>query len=106
MCGIVGGVGRINLREYLISGLKKLEYRGYDSAGIAYAEDGKVILEKVAGRVSSLDAIVPTSIRLSASPTPAGRPMANPIPATPIPISRTRSSSPSSITASSRTSAP
>ena len=62
MCGIVGGVGRINLREYLISGLKKLEYRGYDSAGIAYAEDGKVILEKVAGRVSSLDAIVPTDI--------------------------------------------
>ena len=59
MCGIVGGVGKLNLREYLISGLKKLEYRGYDSAGMAYVEDGKVIMHKVAGRVSSLDAIVP-----------------------------------------------
>ena len=62
MCGIVGGVGNIDLRQYLISGLKKLEYRGYDSAGIAYAENGKIIVDKVAGRVSSLDAIVPTDI--------------------------------------------
>ncbi|MCR5348172.1 MAG: glutamine--fructose-6-phosphate transaminase (isomerizing) [Bacilli bacterium] len=65
MCGIVGGVGKLNLREYLISGLKKLEYRGYDSAGIAYAEAGEVIVRKVAGRVVSLDAVVPNNIHPS-----------------------------------------
>ena len=63
MCGIVGGVGKLDLREYLISGLKKLEYRGYDSAGIAYVESEGVIIHKVAGRVSSLDAVVPSGIK-------------------------------------------
>ncbi len=65
MCGIVGGVGKFNLREYLISGLTKLEYRGYDSAGMAYAQDGEVQLYRVAGRVSSLDALVPMDIHPS-----------------------------------------
>ena len=62
MCGIVGGVGKLDLRTYLLSGLKKLEYRGYDSAGICYVEQGKTILNKVAGRVATLEAIVPTDI--------------------------------------------
>lgn len=59
MCGIVGGSGKIDFREFLLSGLKKLEYRGYDSAGIAYCKDGEVVLTKTAGRVESLAAIVP-----------------------------------------------
>ena len=62
MCGIVGGVGNINLREYLLTGLKKLEYRGYDSAGIAYYESSEVIVQKVSGRVSSLEAVVSEDI--------------------------------------------
>ncbi len=62
MCGIVGGVGKLDLRTYLLSGLKKLEYRGYDSAGICYVDNGKTILHKVAGRVASLEEIVPENI--------------------------------------------
>ena len=62
MCGIVGGVGKLDLRTYLLSGLKKLEYRGYDSAGICYVDSGKTILHKVAGRVASLEDVVPMNI--------------------------------------------
>ena len=39
MCGIVGYVGEKNAQDFLISGLKRLEYRGYDSAGIATLSD-------------------------------------------------------------------
>ena len=59
MCGIVGGSGKIDFKNYLLSGLKKLEYRGYDSAGLAYCLDGEIKLHKTAGRVESLAAIVP-----------------------------------------------
>ena len=59
MCGIVGGVGNIDLRTYLIEGLKKLDYRGYDSAGLSYVKDGKINVYKVAGRVSDLEAHTP-----------------------------------------------
>jgi len=62
MCGIVGAVGRLDVREFLISGLKKLEYRGYDSAGMAYYLNGEVIVQKVTGRVSSLEAVVPETM--------------------------------------------
>ena len=41
MCGIVGYNGNLKAREVLISGLKKLEYRGYDSAGFAILSDSK-----------------------------------------------------------------
>ena len=40
MCGIVGYIGTKEKRNFLISGLKELEYRGYDSAGIAVLKDG------------------------------------------------------------------
>jgi len=59
MCGIVGGVGKIDFRSYLIKGLKKLDYRGYDSAGCAYYLKNKIEMYKIAGRVEALDAIVP-----------------------------------------------
>ena len=42
MCGIVGYVGKRNCTDVLINGLSKLEYRGYDSAGIAVFQDGKI----------------------------------------------------------------
>ena len=54
MCGIVGYVGRKAAKPILIEGLKRLEYRGYDSAGIAVVRDGQLHLCKSAGRITSL----------------------------------------------------
>ena len=55
MCGIFGFVGKEHRLGELIDGLKKLEYRGYDSAGIAYVSRGRVEVAKKSGRVSVLD---------------------------------------------------
>ena len=54
MCGIVGYVGGRIAAPILIDGLKKLEYRGYDSAGIVVWEDGKIKVDKKVGRLSAL----------------------------------------------------
>ena len=61
MCGIVGSIGRNDTIEVLINGLESLEYRGYDSCGIAYLTD-KVNVIKSVGRVSSLNEKVDKSI--------------------------------------------
>lgn len=66
MCGIVGGVGDIDFRSYLIKGLKSLDYRGYDSAGLAYVKDGEIHLFKTMGRVEKLDEITPRFTKASA----------------------------------------
>ena len=59
MCGIVGFVSNENVSKDIFGGLLSLEYRGYDSAGIAVLRDGRIKCEKVAGRVSDLkDAVV------------------------------------------------
>ena len=55
MCGIIGYSGSENAAERIISGLKSLEYRGYDSAGIAAFEENKVRIIKTVGRVSALE---------------------------------------------------
>ena len=56
MCGIVGYVGNENARNIIIDGLKRLEYRGYDSAGIALADKEKgLIVRKKKGRISNLE---------------------------------------------------
>ena len=54
MCGIVGYVGDKQAAEFLLEGLSKLEYRGYDSAGIAVYNDGKIRVEKSVGRLAAL----------------------------------------------------
>ena len=61
MCGIVGAVGFISPKDYVFKGLKMLDYRGYDSAGIAYFNEGIQIYKDV-GSVEHLLTIVPEKI--------------------------------------------
>jgi len=54
MCGIVGYIGRAEAPSVLINGLRRLEYRGYDSAGLAVMDDGRIAVAKSPGKVASL----------------------------------------------------
>ena len=54
MCGIVGYVGKRNAQNVLLDGLEKLEYRGYDSAGVALALEGGIRVVKSKGRLAEL----------------------------------------------------
>lgn len=54
MCGIVGFTGSENAAPIILDGLEKLEYRGYDSAGVAVLNDGKIDITKVTGRIAVL----------------------------------------------------
>ena len=58
MCGIVGYVGPKQAYDYLIEGLFRLEYRGYDSAGVALQQAGQIDVRKKTGRVSQLAELV------------------------------------------------
>jgi glucosamine--fructose-6-phosphate aminotransferase (isomerizing) len=58
MCGIVGYLGRENAVPFLLEGLKRLEYRGYDSAGIAVMQGGKVEIRRSVGKLANLDKAV------------------------------------------------
>lgn len=58
MCGIVGYAGRKNVIKNIMTGLKSLEYRGYDSAGIAYIENGEITILKKAGPIKNLDKVL------------------------------------------------
>ena len=61
MCGIVGYIGKKNSLQILIDGMKRLEYRGYDSAGVAIiGEDSKIHIAKKAGKVTELEKILDT----------------------------------------------
>ncbi|MDY5633297.1 MAG: glutamine--fructose-6-phosphate aminotransferase, partial [Treponema porcinum] len=66
MCGIVGYVGKENAVPYLINGLKKLEYRGYDSSGIVVGKieggEPKFYLYKKAGKLSQLVGVLPKEL--------------------------------------------
>lgn len=54
MCGIVGGVAQRCVTDILIEGLKRLEYRGYDSAGLALLNNQKILCERRVGKVANL----------------------------------------------------
>ena len=58
MCGIVGYIGTSKASDILISGLKRLEYRGYDSAGICTLENNSLVTTKCKGKVSDLESII------------------------------------------------
>ncbi|MBR7797212.1 glutamine--fructose-6-phosphate transaminase (isomerizing) [Virgibacillus sp. AGTR] len=62
MCGIVGYIGQNDTKEILLNGLEKLEYRGYDSAGIAMLNDNGINLFKVKGRIAALRQRVDSSV--------------------------------------------
>ena len=61
MCGIVGGIAERSITNILIEGLKRLEYRGYDSAGLALINAGQVLRERRVGKVINLAEAVETS---------------------------------------------
>ncbi|MEU7329218.1 glutamine--fructose-6-phosphate transaminase (isomerizing) [Streptomyces parvus] len=67
MCGIVGYVGMQSAQDVVVAGLKRLEYRGYDSAGVAVLADGGLAAAKKAGKLVNLEK------ELGARPLPAGR---------------------------------
>ena len=58
MCGIVAYLGRKAAQPILIEGLKRLEYRGYDSAGVALLQNGAIAVKKTSGRIGSLESIL------------------------------------------------
>ena len=58
MCGIVGAVAKRNITPVLIEGLKRLEYRGYDSCGVAVHLDGRLTRSRSTSRVAELEAQV------------------------------------------------
>lgn len=58
MCGIVGYIGHRNATEIIVEGLRRLEYRGYDSAGVAVLKDGRTDMRRAVGKLGNLDKLL------------------------------------------------
>lgn len=58
MCGIVGYTGMRNAKEVLLNGLRRLEYRGYDSAGIAILDNNEIVLRRCEGKIAKLESLL------------------------------------------------
>src|SRR5688572_1716001 len=58
MCGIVGYVGHRSALDVVMGGLRRLEYRGYDSAGVALVDGERIVSAKKAGKLENLDALL------------------------------------------------
>jgi glucosamine--fructose-6-phosphate aminotransferase (isomerizing) len=58
MCGIIGYIGKEAAVPILIEGLKKLEYRGYDSAGVAVLQDGRLVVRRAVGKLQNLETVL------------------------------------------------
>lgn len=65
MCGIVGYNGRLDAKEILLKGLEKLEYRGYDSAGIALRNEDGITVFKEKGRIADLRKVINADVKAS-----------------------------------------
>jgi glutamate synthase domain-containing protein 1 len=80
MCGIIGIVGKDEVADRLVDGLRRMEYRGYDSAGVCTVHDGELIRRRAPGKLINLvkELAVNPAPGLSASPIRAGPRMARP----------------------------
>ena len=63
MCGIIGYIGEKDVLPILIDGLRRLEYRGYDSAGVAVVRNGEIELRRSAGKLARLEEVIDHSTR-------------------------------------------
>src|SRR3954447_5973025 len=76
MCGIVGYVGKRPVQDLLVEGLRKLEYRGYDSAGISVITDGHIDSVRAVGNLSCLDEALaarePGAVAIATRPSTTG----------------------------------
>ena len=75
MCGIVGAVAQRNVANILLEGLSRLEYRGYDSAGLCTIDNGELNCIKTTGKVVNLKLLKRKAVlAVSVLHTPAGQP--------------------------------